>query len=84
MAEVRRQLDEYLEKGFIRPSTSLYGAPMLFARKKDGTLRMCVDYRALNKNTKKDAYPIPRIDDLLDRLQKARIFSKIDLSQGYH
>ena len=84
MAEVKRQLDEYLEKGFIRPSTSPYGAPILFARKKDGTLRMCVDYRALNKNTKKDAYPIPRIDDLLDRLQKARIFSKIDLSQGYH
>ena len=84
MAEVKRQLDEYLEKGFIRPSTSPYGAPILFTRKKDGTLRICVDYRALNKNTKKDAYPIPRIDDLLDRLQKARLFSKIDLSQGYH
>ena len=84
MAEVRRQLDEYLEKGFIRPSTSPYGAPILFARKKDGMLRMCVDYHALNKNTKKDAYPIPRIDDLLDRLQKARLFSKIDPSQGYH
>ena len=84
MAEVKRQLDEYLEKGFIRPSISPYGAPILFARKKDGTLRICIDYRALNKDTKKDAYPIPRIDDLLDRLQKARLFSKIDLSQGYH
>lgn len=84
LAEVRRQLDEYLEKGFIKPSTSPYGAPILFARKKDGTLRMCVDYRALNKMTKRDAYPIPRIDDLLDRLTNATIFSKIDLSQGYH
>ena len=84
MSEVRRQLDDYLDKGFIRPSTSPYGMPILFASKKDGTLCMCVDYRALNKNTKKDAYPIPRIDNLLDRLQKARIFSKIDLSQGYH
>ena len=80
MSEVRRQLDDYLAKGFIQPSTSPYGAPILFARKKDGTLRMCVDYRSLNKMTKKDVYPIPRIDDLLDRLTNAKIFSKIDLS----
>ena len=80
MAEVRKQLDDYLAKGFIQPSTSPYGAPILFARKKDRTLRMCVDYRALNKMTKKDVYPIPRIDDLLDRLTKATVFSKIDLS----
>ena len=78
------QLHEYLEKGFICPSTSPYGTPILFARKKDGMLCMCVDCQALNKNTKKDAYLIPRINDLLDRLQKARLFSKIDLSQGYH
>ena len=80
LAEVRRQLDDYLAKGFIQPSTSLYGAPILFARKKDGTLQMCVDYRSLNKMTKKDVYPIPRIDDLLDRLTDVTIFSNIDLS----
>ena len=80
LAEVRRQLDDYLAKGFIQPSTSPYGAPILFAWKKDGTLQMCVDYRSLNKMTKKDVYPIPRIDDLLYRLTNATIFSKIDLS----
>ena len=80
LAKVCRQLDDYLAKGFIQPSTSPYCAPILFARKKDGTLRMCVDYRSLNKMTKKDVYPIPRIDDLLDRLTNATIFSKIDLS----
>ena len=80
LAEVRRQLDDYLAKGFIKLSTSPYGAPILFACKKDGTLQMCMDYRSLNKMTKKDVYPIPRIDDLLDRLTNATIFSKIDLS----
>ena len=80
LAEVRRQLDDYLAKGFIQPSTPPYGAPILFARKKDGTLRMCVDYRSLNKMTKKDIYPIPRINNLLDRLTNVTIFSKIDLS----
>ena len=80
LAEVRRQLDDYLAKGFIQPSTSPYGAPILFARKKDGTLQMCVDYRSLNKMTKKDVYSIPRIDNLLDRLTNATVFSKIGLS----
>ena len=79
LVEVCRQLDDYLAKGFIQPSTSPYGAPILFARKKDRTLRMGVAYRRLNKLTKKDDYPIPRIDDLLDRLTNATIFSKIDL-----
>ena len=68
LAEVRRQLDLYLEKGWIRPSNSPFGAPILFVRKKDNTLRMCVDYRALNAVTVLDRYPLPRIDDLLDRL----------------
>ena len=79
LAEVRHQLDDYLAKGLIQPSTSPLGAPILFAWKKDGTLRMCVDYRSLNKMTKKDIYPIPRINNLLDRLTKATIFSKTDL-----
>ena len=80
LVEVCRQLDDYLAKGFIQTSTSPYGAPILFAQKNDRTLQMCVDYRSLNKMTKKDVYPIPRIDDLLDRLTNATIFSKIDLS----
>ena len=72
------------EKGFIRPSVSPFGAPVLFVKKKDGSLRMCVDYRGLNKVTRKNSYPLPRIDDLFDQLQGARIFSKIDLRSGYH
>ena len=67
LAEVRCQLDEYLEKGWIRPSSSPYGTPIVFIRKKTGKLRMTVDYRALNRQTKKDVYPLPRIDDLLDK-----------------
>ena len=77
LAEVRHQLDDYLAKGFIQPSMSPHGAPILFAGKKDGTLRMCMYYKSLNKMTKKDIYPIPRINDLLDRLTKVNIFSKI-------
>ena len=84
LAEVRKQLDEYLAKGWVRPSTSPYGAPILFVRKKDGSLRMCIDYRALNKQTKPDRYPLPRIDDLLDRLTRAFYLSSIDLTSGYH
>ena len=84
LAEVRRQLDEYLEKGWIRPSSSPYGAPIVCIRKKTGELRMTVDYRALNHETKKDIYPLPRINDLLDKLLKAMCLSAIDLASGYH
>ena len=84
LAEVRRQLDEFLSKGWIRPSTSPYGAPVLFVRKKDGSLRMCIDYRALNKQTRLDKYPLPRIDDLLDRLCEAKVLSSINLHMGYY
>jgi hypothetical protein len=82
--ECNSQVKGLLEKGFIRPSQSPYGAPVLFAKKKDGTLRMCVDYRALNKITIKNRYPLPRIDELLDRLDGATVFSKLDLMSGYH
>ena len=84
LQEIRTQLSEYLQRGWICPSSSSFGAPVLFVRKKDSTLRMCVDYRALNARTVRDVYPIPCVDDLLDRLTRATIFSKIDLSQGYH
>lgn len=82
--ELKRQLDELLEAGFIRPSQSPWGAPVLFATKKDGTLRLCVDYRSLNRLTKKNCYPLPRIDDIFDQLSDAKYFSKIDLRSGYH
>ncbi|KAI3754880.1 hypothetical protein L1987_54672 [Smallanthus sonchifolius] len=78
------QLDELLEKGFIQPSISPWGAPVLFVKKKDGSMRMCIDYRELNKRTVKNKYTLPRIDDLLDQLQGASWFSKIDLRSGYH
>ena len=84
LEELEKQLKEYLGNGWIRPSQSPYGAPILFVKKKDGTTRMCTDYRALNKITKKNVYPLPRIDELLDRLQGARFFTKVDLRQGYH
>ncbi|KAJ0857320.1 putative nucleotidyltransferase, Ribonuclease H [Helianthus annuus] len=84
MRELSNQLQELLEKGFIRPSTSPWGAPVLFVRKKDGSFRMCIDYRELNKLTIKNRYPLPRIDDFFDQLQGAKCFSKIDLRSGYH
>ncbi|KAJ1691029.1 hypothetical protein LUZ63_015184 [Rhynchospora breviuscula] len=84
MKELKVQLDELMEKGFIRPSTSPWGAPVLFVRKKDGTLRLCIDYRELNKVTIKNRYPLPRIDDLFDQLQGSSVYSKIDLRTGYH
>ena len=83
LAELRTQLEWLLENGKISPSTSPYGAPVLFAKKKDGGLRMCIDYRALNSQTIKNRYAIPRIDELFDRLHGAKVFSKIDLTSGY-
>jgi hypothetical protein len=78
------QVQELLRKGWIQPSVSPYGAPVLFVKKKDGTLRMCIDYRALNNITVKNKYPLPRIDELLDTLQGATCFSAMDLHSGYH
>ena len=84
LAELKKQIEELLEKGFIRPSVSPWGAPVLFVKKKDGSLRLCIDYHQLNKVTIKNKYPLPRIDDLLDQLVGASVFSKIDLRSGYH
>ncbi|GKF46114.1 hypothetical protein Tco_0135916, partial [Tanacetum coccineum] len=79
MKELAEQLQELTDKGFIRPSSSPWGAPVLFVKKKDGSFRMCIDYRELNKLTVKNRYPLPRIDDLFDQLQGSSIYSKIDL-----
>ncbi|GJY42531.1 putative reverse transcriptase domain-containing protein [Tanacetum coccineum] len=84
MKELAEQLQELSDKGFIRPSSSPWGAPVLFVKKKDGSFRMCIDYRELNKLTVKNRYPLPRIDDLFDQLQGSSIYSKIDLRSGYH
>ncbi|GJW43114.1 putative reverse transcriptase domain-containing protein [Tanacetum coccineum] len=84
MKELSEQLQELSNKGFIRPSYSPWGAPDLFVKKKDGSFRMCIDYRELNKLTVKNRYPLPRIDDLFDQLQGSSIYSKIDLRSGYH
>ncbi|GJS21935.1 putative reverse transcriptase domain-containing protein [Tanacetum coccineum] len=84
MLELSNQLKELQEKGFIRPSHSPWGAPVLFVKKKDGSMRMCIDYRELNKLTIKNRYPLPRIDDLFDQLQGACCFSAIDLRSRYH
>ncbi|CAI7932609.1 unnamed protein product, partial [Closterium sp. NIES-54] len=84
LLELRRQLDDLLEKGFIRPSTSPYAAPVLFTRKKEGDLRLCIDYRALNAITIKNKYLLPRVEELFDMLGEATVFSKLDLRSGYH
>jgi hypothetical protein len=82
--KLKKQLKKLLEQGFVRPSASPWGSPVLFMEKKYGTKRMCIDYRTLNSMTIKNKYPLPRIDDLLDRLKKAKFFSKIDMRSGYH
>jgi len=84
LAELKKQLEDLLEKKFVRPSVSPWGAPVLLVRKKDGSMRLCIDDRQLNKVTIKKRYPLPRIDDLMDQLVGARVFSKIDLRSGYH
>src|SRR3954466_7228699 len=84
LAELKEQVRELQAKGFIRPSSSPWGAPVLFVEKKDGTMRMCVDYRSLNDVTIKNKYPLPVINDLFDQLEGACVFSKIDLRSGYH
>ena len=84
LQELKRQLDQLLKDGKIRPSTSPYGAPVLFVKKKDGKLRMCIDYRALNSQTIQNRYALPRIDELFDRLHGAKVFSKLDLTSGYY
>jgi hypothetical protein len=82
--EMQRQINQMLENGEIQPSVSPYGSPVLFVKKQDGSLRMCIDYRALNKQTVKNRYPLPRIEEMLDRLGKAKYFTKLDLTSGYY
>ena len=84
LQELKVQLQELLDKGFIKPSTSPWSTPVLFAKKKDKTLRLCIDYRQLNRVTIKNQYPLPRIDDLFDQLRGVSVYSKIDLLTGYH
>jgi len=84
VVELKQQIEELFEKQFIRPSVSPWGAPVLLVKKKDGSSRLCVDYRQLNKLTIKNKYSLPRIDDLMDQLHGAAVFSKIDLRSGYH
>ena len=82
LQELKVQLQELLDKGFIRPSTSPWGAPILFAKKKDKTLRLCIEYKQLNRVAIKNRYPLPRVDDLFDQLRGERVYSKIDLRTG--
>ncbi|XP_013639197.1 PREDICTED: uncharacterized protein LOC106344344 [Brassica oleracea var. oleracea] len=84
LAELKNQLEDLMEKGFIRPSSSPWGAPVLFVKKKDGSMRLCIYYRGINNITIKDKYPLPRIDELLDQLRGVSWFSKINLASGYH
>jgi len=84
LSELKKQIEELLAKGFIRPSSSPWGAPVIFVDKKDGTRRMCVDYRALNDITIKNKYPLPMIEDFFDQMRGAKVFSKIELRSSYH
>src|SRR5258707_2763613 len=84
LTALREFLEENVQNGFIHPSKSLWGSPVLFIKKKDGSLRLCIDFRALNRVTEKDRYPLPLIPDLLNSLGLARIYSKIDLKHAYH
>ena len=84
LKELQMKLEEFLKKGYICPSVSSWGQPVLFVKNKDGTLRLCIDFQNLNKSTIKNKYPLPIIDDLLDHLRGEKIFSKIDLRSGYH
>nr|GEY53344.1 putative reverse transcriptase domain-containing protein [Tanacetum cinerariifolium] len=84
MEDLSKQLKELSDKGSIRPSSSPWGAPVLFVKKKDGSFRMCIDYPELNKLTVNNCYPLPRIDDLFDQLQGSSVYSKIDLRSSYH
>ena len=84
LVELKKQIEDLLGKQFIRPSNSPWGALMLLVKKKDGSSRLCVDYRQLNKMTIKNKYPLPRIDDLMDQLHGSSVFSKIDLRSGHH
>lgn len=84
LEELKKQLEDMLQKGLIRPSASPWGSPVIFVDKRDGTTRLCVDYRKLNDVTIKNKYPLPKIEDLFDQMNGARVFSKIDLRTGYH
>jgi hypothetical protein len=84
LKELKKQLTELQEAGYIRSDSSPCGAPVLFVQKKDGSQRICVDYRSLNDVTVKNKCPLPRIEDLFNRMRDARVFSKVDLRSGYH
>jgi hypothetical protein len=84
LAELKKQIEELLSIGFIRPSSSPWGASKLFVDKRDGSRRLCIDYRSLNEVTIKNKYPLPRIEDLFHQMRGAKVFSKIDLRSGYH